>query len=352
VVTIMAKKTITMGDIAREAGVSRATASYVINDRATAVHISEKTRQRVLDAAELLGYRRNELARAIVTGKNRVLGVLARTPGPEPKARILEGILEEAAAHDYFVKLLHHPDQEDVRQVARRCVEQRLAGVIVLRPSQTTLSALHEELERYQIPTLLVDTSLPQKGTINVASDDVQGCRLAVEHLAALGHRSIVLIEGRRLPIPLLREEAFRRAMRDHELAVPDSHVVYADWLLEQTEQATRELFSPRANRPTALFCSAGDFFAAVAIRALRRMELQVPKDVSVVGYSDLILAECVDPPLTTIAQPFHEMGRVAVHHLLTRLESESETLSEEPGEHLLPTQLVVRASTGPTQRS
>jgi DNA-binding LacI/PurR family transcriptional regulator len=347
----MTKKTITMGDIAKEAGVSRATASYVINGRATAVHISESTRLRVLDAAEALGYRRNELARAIVTGKNQVLGVLARTPGPEPKARILEGILEEASAHDYFVKLLHHSEQEDVRAVARRCVEQRLAGVIVLRPSQTTLSALHEELERYQIPTVLVDTTFPERGAFNIASDDVQGCRLAVEHLAALAHRSIVLIEGRRQPNPLLREEAFRRAMQDHGLAVPDAHVVYADWSLEQTEQAVSQLFQPRENHPTALFCSAGDFFAAVAIRTLRRMGWQVPADVSVVGYSDLILAECVDPPLTTIAQPFHDIGRVAVHHLLALLEAEGEALADESGEHLLPTRLVVRASTGPVKQ-
>src|SRR5579864_8997465 len=105
-----------MADIAREAGVSRATASYVLNDRDTAVRISAGTRQRVLDAARTLGYRRNELARAVVTGQNRVLGVLARNPGPEPKARILEGILEEAGTHAYFIKLLHHPQGEDARE--------------------------------------------------------------------------------------------------------------------------------------------------------------------------------------------------------------------------------------------
>ena len=201
----MAKTEITMADIAREAGVSRATASYVLNGRATAVHISETTRLRVLEVAKALGYRRNELARAMVTGKNLVLGVLARDPGPEPKARLLAGILEESGAHGYFVKVLHHPQEEDIREVAARCVEQRLAGVIVDRPSHVAIGALHAELQRYRIPMILADDSVWQPGAVTVTSDDVQGCRLAVEHLATLGHRRIVQIEGRRDPNPLLR---------------------------------------------------------------------------------------------------------------------------------------------------
>ncbi len=341
------KLRITMADIAKEAGVSRATASYVLNDRATAVRISAKTRQRVLDAARNLGYRRNELARAMVTGKNHVLGVLARNPGPEPKARLLEGVQEEADASGYFVKLLHHPDQEDIHEVARRCVEQRLAGLIVLRPSQVALAELYVDLAHYGIPLALVDDSVTQPGTISVTSDDMQGCRLAVAHLAALGHQRIALIEGKRQPNPLLREAAFRQAMRDHSLPVPKSFIVYADWNLEQTERAVTDLFSVRQDPPTALFCSAGDPFAAVAIRALRRSGRCVPEDVSVVGYSDLLLATCLDPPLTTIAQPFHEIGRIAVRRLLARLANQGETPTDSAAASLLPTQLIVRESTG-----
>jgi DNA-binding LacI/PurR family transcriptional regulator len=129
---------------------------------------------------------------------------------------------------------------------------------------------------------------------------------------------------------------------------VPDHYIAYGDWSQEQTEQATHELFHHRRDRPTALFCSAGDAFAAVAIRTLRRIRLRVPEAVSVVGYSDLLLATCIDPPLTTIAQPFQEMGRNAVSHLLARLEDQIEMPVDESIDYLLPTQLVVRASTGP----
>jgi DNA-binding LacI/PurR family transcriptional regulator len=344
----MTKTTITMADIAREAGVSRATASYVINGQETSVHISANTRQRVLDAAQALGYRRNALARAMVTGKNRVLGVLARNPGPEPKARIVEGILEEAGTHDYFIKLLHHPREEDAREVARRCVEQRLAGVIVIRPSQIALAEFYAELKPYRIPIVLVDDSVEQEGVIRVATDDFQGCRLAVEHLVTLGHRRIALLEGRRDANPLLRETAFRMAMSDYGLSVPDSHVVYGDWSPEQTEQIAHDLFHPRPDCPTALLCSAGDPFAAVVMRALRQDGQRVPEDVSIVGYSDLLMAACLDPPLTTIAQPFDEMGRSAVRRLLTLLDDGQEGHADEPRDYLLPTELIVRASTGP----
>lgn len=275
---MLKKQIITMTDIAKEAGVSRATASYVLNDRDTAVRISAETRQKVLTAARTLGYRRNDLARAVVTGENRVLGVLARNPGPEPKARILEGVLEEAGSQGYFIKLLHHPAGEAIAEVARRCVEQRLAGVIIVRPSQIALDVLQKELEHYQIPIVLVDDSLSQKGTINITSDDIQGCRLAVEHLVALGHQRLALIEGRREPNPMLREAAFRKAMAEYGLSVPDHFVIYGNWLQEPTAQAINDLFHRGQERPTALVCSAGDALAAVAIRTLRRLGLRTPE--------------------------------------------------------------------------
>lgn len=344
----MNKMNVTMGDIAREAGVSRTTASYVLNGRDLTIRISAETRQRVLDAARMLGYRRNELARAVVTGKNQVLGVLVRNPGPEPKSRILEGVLEEVGAQRYSLKLLHHPEEEKAVEVARRCVEQRLAGVVIVRPSQFALAELYEELSAYEIPIVLVDDSLTQKGVINVASDDVQGCRLAVEHLTMLGHRRIGLIEGRRDPNPLLRETAFRKAMNDCGLSVSDDDIVYGDWDQAKTALAVQARFRHGRDRPTGLLCSAGDFFAAVTVRALRRIGVRTPEDVSVVGYSDLSLAACIDPPLTTIRQPFHEMGRIAVRRLLALLEEARDVSGDDAVEHLLPTHLVVRESTGP----
>lgn len=342
------KKNITMADIAREAGVSRTTASYVLNGQYATMQISEGTRLRVQEAARALGYRRNELARAIVTGKNRVLGVLARRPGPEPRARILEGILEEAGRRGYTITLLHHASGEEGSEIARRCVEQRLAGLIVDRPSRSAYAALHAELAHYQLPIVLVDDSITHSGTLTITSDDVQGCRLAVAHLVGLGHRHIVQIEGSPLPTPLLRAEAFRRAMAEHGLSVQNQAVAHTDWTPEQVEQAVNDLFHARRKRPTALFCSAGDSAAAVAIRTLRQIGLHTPADVSVVGYSDLTFADYVDPPLTTIAQPFQEMGRTAVRCLLERIENEDQDTNPEPAELLLPTQLVRRASTGP----
>jgi DNA-binding LacI/PurR family transcriptional regulator len=336
---------ITMSDIAREAGVSRATASYVLNGRDTAVRISDETRRRVLGAAEALGYRRNDLARAVVTGHSRVVGVVARSPGPEPKARILEGVLEEAAHHDYFVKLLHHPAGEPAAAVSRRCVEQRLAGVIVMRPSQVALADLHDELARYGVPVVLVDDAVTREGTVGVTSDDVAGCRRAVEHLAGLGHRRLAQIEGRREPNPLQRASAFATAVCERGMRVSERRVVFADWDAEETERTTRSLFRRRRGRPTALFVSAGDAFAAVAVRTLRRMGLRVPQDVSVVGYGDLLLAACTDPPLTTVAQPFEEIGRVAVRRLIV---PDGGGTDARTAVELMPTRLVVRGSTAP----
>src|SRR5579859_5547788 len=117
---------ITMADIAKKAGVSRSTASFVLNNRQAELRISSTTRQRVLDAAHELGYRRNELARAVGSGKNYVLGFVKMSPG-EQETQLLEGVLQGATEAGYLLKVLHGGRDEDYQEVLRHCVEQRLA---------------------------------------------------------------------------------------------------------------------------------------------------------------------------------------------------------------------------------
>ena len=133
--------------------------------------------------------------------------------------------------------------------------------------------------------------------------------------------------------------------MAEKGLSVPDGSVLDSNWNLARTENLTRQLFENRRQHPTALIC-AGDYQAAVAMRTLWRLGLG-PEDVSVIGYSDFSFAALLNPPLTTIAQPFEEMGAVAARILLRRLQDRA---SEEalPSRIVLPTKLTVRESTAP----
>ncbi len=341
---------ITMADIAKKAGVSRSTASFVLNNRQKELRISAETRQRVLDAAQELGYLRNELARAVGSGKNYVLGFLKMSPG-EQESHILEGVLKGAAEAGYLLKVLTRGDNEGYEEVMRHCVEQRLAGLVSrsFLKAETTM-VFCKELEAYGIPTVFVDDNLVTPGVSYVTSDDEQGYRLTVEHLAGLGHQQIAFLAGDSIhPQSILRKESYRRMMQECGLLVPEGSVVDTDWNWERTETLTRQLFQDRTQHPTALVC-AGDQLAAIAIRTLWRLGLRVPDDVSVIGYSDFLFAPLLNPPLTTVSQPFMEMGAVATQILLQRLQ-DGPSAKDAPSKVALPTELIERESTSACAR-
>lgn len=341
---------ITMRDIAREAGVSYTTVSYVLSDSERARSISEQTRQRVLEVAAELGYRRNELARAVVTGKSRVVGFL--TPGSEvaPErenvSRLLAGVLEEAEMHGYFVKVLPLRGYSIDKAIMERCAELRLDGVISLHLDQDSLDALHREMARYQIPVALLETSRSYANSVRVFSDDAQGMQLAMQHLYDLGHRHIAMLSGALHSITtVLREKAYRQFLQQHNLVVNDDNIVHANWEIYKTREAAKELLQ-RENRPTAIVCD-GDMMAIALLGIANQINIRVPEELSVVGYSNQSLTQWTVPALTTINQPFREMGRTAMRYLLEQMSVENNSINAAP-ETALPTQLVVRESTGP----
>lgn len=350
----------TMADIARRAGVSRATASYVINERHAEMRISDETCNRVLEAMRELGYRRNDLARAVKSGKSFVLGYL-KMGHSELETQMLEGVLKTATEAGYLLKLMDWGEgitegDAPVDQVARLCVEQRLAGVITrCLPEVSDTLTFFSELESYGIPVVFMDDSLDgvaAPGMCWVTSDDDQGIRLAVEHLVKLGHQDIAFIGGyldQAHPQEFKRAGSFNHEMASNDLPVPKEFILEAKWNVPRTELLVRELFQTNSVQPTALVC-AGAEPALVAIRTVRRMGLRVPEDVSIIGYSDFAFAPLLDPPLTIISQPFEEMGAVATQVLLRKLQEDSveddAVEDEAQSQILLPTSLIVREST------
>ena len=343
----------TMRDIAIEAGVSRTTVSFVLNGRSdAAVRIPDETRRRVLDVAHEMGYQRNELVRAVVSGKNRMFGFLGFHSRFESAARVLEGVINEAESHEFTIKVLPTGKNHVSESVRAQCVRLRLAGVIVLNPGGRDLDEFHGEMARYQIPMVVGDDALPQPWGIRVTSDDHQGMGLAVEHLARLGHRRIAFVAGQRnAPISMAREAGFLAAMHRLKLPVGADSVLYSDWNNDLIAQLIKQLLRDRCAPMTAIVCVTDDT-AMVVLRAVRALGLRVPDDVSVVGYANLGMSELADPPLTTLAQPFEAMGSHMVRHLIARVERNLEKYSDEPLEDLLATRLIVRQSTAPALQS
>lgn len=333
---------ITMRDIADRAGVSRVAVSYVLNEKGTAMGISAETRQRILRASEELGYRRNELARAIATGKNPVFVFLVPVWAVESEvtSRILAGVLAQTQESGYTTQIICLPDTDE-REVIERCVAMRPLGVMSIYVRPGILDQLYAELGRYNIPLAVLDSSFPQSDRLRILSDDRTGCQQAMEHLFSLGHERIAYIGGRTdMGESVARGESYRDAMIEKGFAVPDEYVRYGNWDPETVAEITRQMFQASGATPTAVFC-ADDKTAMVVCRTLNYLGICVPEKVSVVGFANLEMAEYCYPPLTTVAQPFREMGRVAVTHLLTASQ-EKDSLQEQ----LLPTQLIVRRST------
>jgi len=345
---------ITMRDIAVRAGVSRSTVSFVLNDKHSAMGVNEDTRRRVLEVASELGYRRNELARAVVTGKNRVFGFVVPGFGLESEvvSRILAGVMDEAEARHYAVQVIRlaRPDDE----IIRRCVELRPTGLLCIQTGPETLRHLRQEVSRFGIPIAVLDSSPQLEGGSRVLSDDLAGCRQAIDHLADLGHARIAYVGGDpKTVVSRLREEGYLAAMAGRHLPVLGGYVENGYWNAEATEAATVRLLEDPEDAPSAIFC-ADDKTAMVVCRTARRLGRSVPGDLSVVGFADLAMAAYADPPLTTVAQPFPEMGRVAVRRLLAAAAGETPP-PEDPGvplpDELVPTHLVVRRSTAAAHR-
>lgn len=339
---------VTMNDIATRAGVSQATVSYVLNGRNDGIRIREETRQRILEMATELGYRRNDLARAMVTGKTFVLGFLTRNPSAEGSSRILVGAHEEANKHGYFVKMLPIAGDEDYKSSIQRCMEQRLAGILVQNLGPDALDYLKTETSRFKMPVVMMDDMPVQNWGSCVTSDDEHGLQTGIKHLVQLGHRRIGFVSAQASTLLAQeRERKFRVLMKKANLTVSDNAVIFTDWQdATVIEDGVRKLLSDPSTRPTALMC-AGDMIAMVTQRTARAMGINVPRDLSVVGFANFLMSNFADPPLTTIAQPFEEIGRLSVRALLgTGKKNDAPAMMTNPV--IVPSDLVVRASTAP----
>ncbi|MDQ3813538.1 MAG: LacI family transcriptional regulator, partial [Armatimonadota bacterium] len=339
---------VSMQEIARRAGVSAATVSYVLNDRVRRNSVSEATRQRVLAIAEELGYRRNTLAQAVKTGKNPMLGLLVADRSArhaEFMARLTYGVLDEAEEQDHTIKILRLHEDTQAERTIERCAELRLSGLIALEVGDEMLHRLRHHRLTENIPLVILDrSSYGESDVLRVRSDDAAGCRAAVAHLHELGHRRIAFLGGERAFAHVCQREAgYRSGLADYGLKVPRGFVRYGDWSIEGAHRALDEWLAFAAP-PTAVMC-ASDWVAWAVLGHAQQRGVAVPGHLSVVGFADLSFTEFTTPPLTTVAQPFEIMGRAAARLLLSHIHDESIALDicESVSTHL-----IVRESTAP----
>jgi DNA-binding LacI/PurR family transcriptional regulator len=324
-----------MADVARVAGVSSQTVSRVSNGFPG---VNEETRERVLAAMKELGYRPNSAARALKRGDFHTIGVITFTLSTTGNMRTLEAIATSAAQEGYAVTLLPVavPTQDEVRGAFSRLGELAVDAVIVIMEVHLLDSA------RLSLPphvkVVVADSDAGDRYAV-VDTDQAGGTRDAVRHLLDLGHRTVWHLAGPSDSYAAQRRtDAWRTALEAAGRAVPP--LVRGNWSAESGYRAGLRL-AEQADC-TAVF-AANDQMALGLLRALAERGRKVPQDVSVIGFDDIPDSGSFQPPLTTVHQDFADVGRRCVQSALRQVR-ENEV---EQGTTLVPTQLVVRESTG-----
>lgn len=336
---------ITLDDVAKEAGVSASTVSIVVNDRRVrGVSISDATRERVLHVARKMGYTPNSLSRALATGKTRVFGLIHQHAVSELLSRITFGAHEECEQIGHLIKPFPLREPELADSVVQNCLSERIVGIIICNLDEHSSSTVIREASRAGVPVAAVDSPVVSVPCTQVTSDSEHGVRIMCDYLVSLGHRRIGFIAGPAdSAISISRKASFRAACLANAVDARPEDIVDSHWGDSEvvTKAVTPLLLREPARRPTALFC-AGDAIAMMVIRAARSCGLRIPEDLSVVGFSNMSFAYLCDPPLTTVAQDFNEIGREAIRRL--RADAAS-GMSSETAIVKVPTTLVVRGS-------
>jgi LacI family transcriptional regulator len=337
-------------DVAKAANVSLAAASRIL--RGDRERFGEETCRRVLEASRQLGWRRNLLVNGMQTGRTQTIGVMI-PPFDSFWVSVLSGIHDILAASDYLpitiwigslgdMPHFEKEEAEGLRQI-NRLLDRRVDGLIMWPPFSVAYYHHFPEFVERRVPVAVID----HYSTVadSVETDEEQATAVVANHLLGLGHRRIACLSSRETPSQtwaVRRRNSFEQALARS----PDTRV--RSWRLNAQgsngREVAHELLTSDLN-PTAVF-AVSDHEAEFVYQAASELGKEIPRDLSVVGFADLDFAAAMEPPLTTMRQRPHEIGRLSARLILDRIDGTMP--GDEPTTIKVPAELIVRHSTGP----
>src|SRR5208283_4578743 len=330
---------VNMREIAKRANVSISTVSRTINRHRT---VDPKLAKRVWKVVEEIGYYPNTQARALVSGKSRILGLIVSEITNPFFPEIVQSFENTAVANGYEILVtstVHEPERMEL--AVRRMIERRVDGVAVLTFGfEEKLTA---DLRYRKIPLVFVDVGPLAPGVANIRINYMNGLRQAVQHIAALRHERIAFVTGPlTLKSAIARRECFERSMQEIGLHVAPEYIVEANHTLEGGMRAFASIAQLR-ERPTAVLCS-NDMTAIGVMREAYEYGISVPDQFSVVALADTPMSELMIPPLPTVRMSQTQLAKLAFEALVHELEKA--TSKGEAQEYILDTSLILRRST------
>lgn len=315
---------VTIRDVAEAAGVSIATVSRVLNNKDHPV--GAETRQRILAAADNLGYRPNVAARSLRTDRSATVGIIVDDIVGPFATQIIRGIQDRLRASGYLCVIISADwDPEAEREAIHDLVSRSIDGIIFSETWHHTAANL---LDIASKPFVFVHRQFAAPGQYSTIPDERYGAHLAMDHLIRLGHRRIGYINGpAHYYASALRLEGYREELAGAGIEFDPALVARGDWELQSGYVGMQQLLQAQP-RLTALF-AGNDLMAAGAIYALHEAGLRAPADVAVVGYDDREISRTFRPRLTTVTLPCYEMGQAAAQMLLDRMEGKSDIAEE-----------------------
>src|SRR5713226_5105075 len=330
----------TMREVAKQAGVSPATVSRVLNKTQ---YIAPETEQRVLAVVRQLNYYKNVHARRLATGQSDLFGLVISEIANPYFPEIIRGFQAAAWDRGFDVLLFNTEYQESrTKSVIRKLIESDVRGVAIMTSSvdKSTTS----ELTAAGVGVVFCNLGAPERLISNISIDYQRGISQAIEHMVALGHRRAAIIAGpgnNRTAITI--RHALVTGLNERKLN--PFPVIECNYRVDSGASAVRAVLS-QPERPTVIFCGS-DLIAMGAMKALEEEGVQVPDDVSVVGIDDLSFAFLARPPLTTISVPRERLGVIAFEALEKVLKRQR----QKGADYYLETELVVRRSTAPARK-
>lgn len=330
----------TIKDIARKLNISVSTVSYALNGGPRPV--PERVREDVLRVARELDYRPNRLARSLITGRTSTIGVVPSAQhtdlvlSPYLQAA-LNGIVNASEELGQDVLIFTRCDQREVEKIADSLFDGRVDALILVAVPHD--SGLLDLVRQHRIPYATIATA-EAPDALQFACDNEQGVRLALEHLAELGHRKVGHLSGTpALRDAQIRERAFGHIVAELGLETRPEWMACANFESNEARACALQILQQR-DRPSAIFC-ANDEMALGVCRAAASLGVRVPEDLSVVGFDDAPLAQIATPTITTVRQPVTELASLATHAVLRLIAGDVPVTGRT-----LPNRLIVRSST------
>ncbi|EMR02190.1 HTH-type transcriptional repressor CytR [Cesiribacter andamanensis AMV16] len=338
----MKSSQITIKDIARALKISPSTVSRALKDHPD---ISPATKLAVRELAQELDYQPNSVALSLRKSRTHTLGVVIPQIVHHFFSTVIAGIEDVANDAGYQVIICQSNESyEREVQSVQALLGSRVDGMLVSVAQDTQEVRHFQNLINKGMPLVFFDRMVEGLEASSVVVDDFGGAYRATEHLIRQGRKKIAHLAGpENLMISSSRQKGYRQALEDFGFRMQPDLVITAGLTIEEGSEAMRKLLNS-GQRPDAIF-AANDPLAIGALKFLKTQGISVPEDVAIIGFSDEPITSLIDPPLTTVAQPGYEMGKLATHMLLQQIELKDEEEPELQRKELR-TELVIRQST------